>query len=735
MLKKKITALLAVLMTAIALISVTTRTYAAEETNLNLEQEALRTMEMVAGGTLHMQVELSIKEGYCVNPTFLITPENGAPLTFSNISVSNKNPYYSNTIFMDDYSNVILEYDIKVDNFAKIGVYEYAISYKYDADWYDEDDELPEPGKLMMNISVINEKMVPQISVVSGGEVSCSAGDLISIRFTLKNEGELEALDTYVFADYYEYYDVLTPAYTPLNQKIGNMNAGTERTVELIYKVAEEAKTQRVRLPLDITYKLADGTHGTSSNAYIYIYVEGKPEATPTPTPTPTATPTPTPTPEPKTALLLLNTVKQSPSKPEAGETLTVSFYLQNAGTADVKNVKVLPIGLSSAGFEPVNSEPYQYISQINAGKKQKVELTLKVGENIPEGLNTLNVQYSYEVEGEYGITTETENVTLYILDVQNPDDSELTVSRPKLMVSNFYTDVEEVKAGGVFDFTFEIMNTNDSIDAKNIKVTVSGASNAFSVTAGGNSFFVGEIKAQETAPITINLKASAAATTGAYPIQIKIEYEYEGMVATATYSGETVEEEILLQVKENLRPSVENVYVGSWDTPMVNQSTTMSFEFYNMGKSTLNNTYVTIEGDFMLSNGSNSYYIGNISAGMPEYIEFDVVPLVEGNAVGKMIIHMEDSNGDEVTMEKEFTAYVMGEMIWDESWYTDPGYMDPGYEDSSVAVDGDTAEEPIVPLWLFICIQCGILIIVIPVVRAIRLAAYRRKIKREDAI
>ena len=33
------------------------------------------------------------------------------------------------------------------------------------------------------------------------------------------------------------------------------------------------------------------------------------------------------------------------------------------------------------------------------------------------------------------------------------------------------------------------------SIDAKNIKVTISGASNVFSVTAGGNSFFVNAIK------------------------------------------------------------------------------------------------------------------------------------------------------------------------------------------------------------------------------------------------
>ena len=136
-----------------------------------------------------------------------------------------------------------------------------------------------------------------------------------------------------------------------------------------------------------------------------------------------------------------------------------------------------------------------------------------------------------------------------------------------------------------------------------------------------------------------------------------------------------------------------------------------------------------------MLSNGSNTYYIGNIAAGMPEYIEFDVVPLVEGDAVGKMIIHMEDSNGDEVTMEKEFTAFIMGEMAWEDPGMMEPGYMDPGMTDPSMPVDGEGVEEPIVPLWMFLCIQGAILVIVIPVTRAIRLAAYRRKIKREDAI
>jgi len=731
MLKKKTVALLLVLMTAIAWISAAGKAYAAETytekvtaSNLLLDNKESQSVQSVAGGKVHMVVHLRLKEGYCIEPQFTFTAKEGSSLSFANIEVSNGNDKNASWIYIDTKEYVVLEYDVLVDDFAKIGKQTYDISYDIPKDFYDDeeilDPDLIEPGNLTMEVFVINEMIPPQMSITSGTEHHVAAGETFILDFTLENEGELKALDTYVEADYTGYDKILIPQYTPLKQKIGSMKFGQSKDITLTYKVAEDAKTEVIKLPIVITYKLENGM-AESTSAYVYIYVEGKPEATPTPVAA-------------KTAMLLLNSVKQSPSKPKAGEKITVSFYLQNAGTADAKNIKVLPAGLSSNGFEPLTSEPYQYISEIKAGKKQKVELTLRVGKNIQEGLNTLNVQYTYDIAGEHGVTTESETITLYILDVQNPEEGENAISRPKLMVSNFYTDVAEVKAGGVFDFTFEIMNTNDSIDAKNIKVTVSGASNAFSVTAGGNSFFINKIAAQEKAPITINLKASAAATTGAYPIQIKIEYEYEGMIATATYSGEVVDEEILLQVKENLRPSVENVYVGSWDTPMVNQPTVMNFEFYNMGKSTLNNTYVTIEGDFMLSNGSNSYYIGNIAAGMPEYIEFDVVPLVEGNAVGKMIIHMEDSNGDEVTMEKEFTAYVMGEMMWEDPGMMDPGYMDPGMMDPSMPVDGPV-EEPIVPLWVFLCIQGAILVIVIPTARAIRLAAYRNKIKREDAI
>ena len=108
---------------------------------------------------------------------------------------------------------------------------------------------------------------------------------------------------------------------------------------------------------------------------------------------------------------------------------------------------------------------------------------------------------------------------------------------------------------------------------------------------------------------------------------------------------------------------------------------------------------------------------------------------MVEGNATGKMIIHMEDSNGDEVTMEKEFTTYVMGEMSWDNSEFEDMGYMDdPSFYDPSLQTGGTVVKQEIIPLWTFLAIQGAILVVVIPVTRAITLSVYKRKIRKEDA-
>lgn len=703
--KKRVGALLLIVLLAFSTVVTAAEPVptAGAVSNLVLGETTMQSVQIPAGGTRHVSMLVKLREGYIVNPQFFVTSADGESLTFSNIKISDPDNPDSPYVFLSDTAQALLEYDVKADDYAKIGTYKYYITYTA----VTSEENAPEPGELEMQAVVISEKVPPQISVISGTEFSANAGENVTMTFTVRNEGELKALNTYLSVGYDD--SIMIPSYAPLNQKVGDIAARGTKQVTVSYTINEDVKTQRVKLPITVVYKNERGENFTTSDYALYLDIKGVGSESD----------------GSESSTLLLNTVSQSPAQPIAGGDITVSFHLENVGNKDITDVKVSAAGLSAAGFEPINSEPYQYIGTIPGNSRKKVDVSLKVGKEIAEGLNTLTIQYTY-TDGN-GIQR-SESTSLYILDVKNPKNDEVVISRPKLMVSNFFTDLEEVKAGSIFDFTFNIKNTNADINAKNIKVTVTSSSGTFSVTAGSNSFFVDQIKAGGTAAITVNLKASAAVTTGAYPINIKMEYEYDGMVATPTYDGEVVNEEILLQVKENLRPSVENVSVGGWNSPIVNQTTTMNFEFYNMGKSILNNTYVTIEGDFMLANGSNSYYIGNISAGMPEYVEFDVIPLVEGTATGKMIIHMEDSNGDEVTLEKDFSAYIQGENSGNY-----PGGDDIVIDPSIPTDNNQVVKEPILPLWMFLCIQAAILVIVIPVTRKIRLTVYRSRIRKED--
>ena len=79
---------------------------------------------------------------------------------YKKIKVKNKDLYNQSVIYVDENSRIVLEYDMKVDEFAQIGVYEYAISYVPGEEWMLEDEEFVESGKLIMSISVVNEKLL-----------------------------------------------------------------------------------------------------------------------------------------------------------------------------------------------------------------------------------------------------------------------------------------------------------------------------------------------------------------------------------------------------------------------------------------------------------------------------------------------------------------------------------------------------------------------------------------------
>lgn len=629
---------------------------AAAYSNLMVSEGASEEVLLAPGESLTVELPVRAVKELILNPKFSVELPEGAPFEVSKISVSQ----VVNGEKLSGYKNIglgmdsILEFTVTAKETAKIGKYEFALCYT-DYQW---DGEVITEGsreydqRVTVTAVVAEEKMPAELAIsdlsVSG---ELKPGGVAELSFTVCNTGELTAKNVCLSGDYSG--GMLLPEYTDYTRKLGDMAQGQVARVSLKVKVLSGVSQPVVTLPLQMTYKDSDGsTYEAAANNILYLEVTlPKEEKEPA-----------------ERGSLLVNSVKQVPENPKAGEKVTVSFIMENTGKKEISEVKLYPVYMPNTGFEPVSADPYVYVGNVKAGERKNVSLQVFAGKDMGEGMNVLGMEYTY-LEGEGEKASET--VNLYVLRMQKREDG-ATIGKPKLMVTEFFADRDEIKTGEEFNFTFKVYNTHKEIPANNIKVTLT--SEVFAVTKGSNSFFVQEIKPGQSEEIVINLKASAAATTGSYPVGIQMEYEYDGMEKNESGTdGVVVTETKMLPIKENLRVSVEDMMVGHWDEPMVGQNTPLSFSVYNMGKSLLNNVYFTVEGDFSVANGS-SYYYGNLQPGYPDFVEMDIIPLVEGDAVGTLTVHMEDSNGDEVTYQAEINAYIggdsfSGEMLPEDNW------------------------------------------------------------------
>ena len=525
-------------------------------------------------------------------------------------------------------------------------------------------------------------------------------GMVYEVKTTISNIGKALAKDIKVtLGDGVGVASGVLPNFSTDSISVSDLNKGESAQISIPLLVAKTAEKGLKEITINVTYTDEQKTERTATaKAYLTVLGTAEEES------------------EVKNEIEISN-VSQSPASPSVGDTVTVSFTITNHGNGIASGLKVFGKDLSSDGFEPLDSMASKKIGDLAAGQSSQVSMQFRVGNGIPEGLNALKLGYSYTDQKKAAQEGET---TVYILQIQNDSNS-----KPKLIVTDFYADKEELKAGDTFDFTFSLKNTHMSKSAKNIKVTISQKDSIFSASEGSNSFFIERISAGETVDNTINMKVKADAATGAYEVEIAVEYEYDDMSKTDEEAGGVKDTNIIkLQAVENARPVIENISIGNWDMPVVNQSTSMSFEFYNMGKSTLNNVYFTFEGDFTLETGE-MYYLGPVTAGGYEIVEPMVIPTVSGTAGGTILIHFEDSNGDETIVRKEFNDIQVNE-----EYVPDMSGMDdmPVYNG-----DTQTVKENIVSLPIFLLIQAAILALFIPVSRKIVITRYKSKLRKED--
>ncbi len=229
----------------------------------------------------------------------------------------------------------------------------------------------------------------------------------------------------------------------------------------------------------------------------------------------------------------------------------------------------------------------------------------------------------------------------------------------PQLMVDSYSYGGTFVQAGDEFLLELSLYNTSGAHTISNIKVTVNAEDGAIIPVNSSNSFYIDRLGKKERINQVMYLSVKPGAEQKTTPMTVKMSYE------DSAGNPFTSEDIISIPVMQETRLEVDDViappelYAG--------MQTGVSVQFYNTGKTTLNNLRITAEGDFDTPE-STSYFVGNMESGKSDSYDFSFIPRNGGTLEGKIIFSYEDASGDVQILERPFSFQVMGEMpVFDE--------------------------------------------------------------------
>lgn len=387
-----------------------------------------------------------------------------------------------------------------------------------------------------------------------------------------------------------------------------------------------------------------------------------------------------------QTVIELQNIV--SPSSTLApGDNALVSFDIANTGTADAGNVKVTVA--SDKEIIP-RTQNTIIIPNLKAGETKNVQFQLFVSdEAVTKNYSvSLNVEYDLPSSGTVIKQTVMQYVGFY---VENSSGK----SVPRLIIDKYSINPEAIKAGHPFTLELSILNTSKTSAINNIKVTLNSDDGTFT-TVNSNSFYIESIPPKKKVQKKVSFSSKSDAAPKQYMISINYEYEDEkgNPYTTKDIVGIPLQQTPRLVIGDLSFPP--EAFLGS---PIP-----VNVSFFNMGKSTLYNLLVKLEGDFKVE--GTSYFVGNFESGKTDSFDGAVTPQTVGPVKGFIIFTYEDAEGNpqEVKKEISFNAVEMPA----------PPPM-PGEGDMSAAGGKK------IPLWAYIAggvVLLGILITIVLVVR-----------------
>ena len=429
-------------------------------------------------------------------------------------------------------------------------------------------------------------------------------------------------------------------------------------------------------------------------------------ECVPYTEPKPAPEPTPETIPEPRA---VFNSDGTSTSI-AAGETKTITVYIQNAGTTAMRD-PILTLK-SSGSLLIMGSQDYM-LDDIRAGRDTAVTVTVKAPDKIESQMQTIDASLSFYYDNGTQLTGGSASGSVNVLSTVTKDtkDEETIASpTPIVILSKYNYGGSSVAAGSSTNLSFSFTNTSKTIKIENVMVTVTGGQDLM-LNGSTNTFYFESVAASGSKTVTVPMKAAQLISASAQDVKIDVTYEYVDQNARKSGNATLSLSVPLYQPDRFELSEPKTSYTGH-----VGEETSLTIDYVNKGKSAINNVEATISGD--IDTPTAYQRVGTIDGGKNGTIAFAVTPQLEGENQVKIVITYEDSNGN--TKERVFEATVEA-MAYEPS---DPGTDDPGMIDPE-----PTSTFP----WKYVIIAVVAALIVLLIV--LRIRKKKAKQKAEQAL
>lgn len=333
-------------------------------------------------------------------------------------------------------------------------------------------------------------------------------------------------------------------------------------------------------------------------------------------------------------------------------------------------SVSEWPFEIGKTGYvERISEIPGSRTKDEAIANRREVHFNLKAREDVLTGYYKIDFNVLYRRNG----AIETATLSTYVKMVGAPGSGEVGVdasgksSTPRIIVTGFETDPEEVFAGDTFKLTIHVQNTSKRTTVSNIEFDMQAAKEgdsekttyaAFLPTSGSNTVFVDSIAPGGTTDLVIEMTARAELIQKPYVLDVKMSYEdaqFNAYESTASVS---------IPIKQESKFDISTPEVMPDNITVGDQSNVM-FSIYNTGKTTLYNVQVKYEAD---SISGGECFVGKIEAGATGNVDSMItgeMPTMDDGTV-KAVIYYEDEAGNVSTREELITLFVSEDMMSD---------------------------------------------------------------------